>query len=327
MSVMIFFRSFTAVCLVLGIAAPVMGQSAVIPLWPSVIPDPIEVAGAERDMSPSKVPGHNQQLTNISNPSMIVFPVPEGVKNNGAAVLVFPGGAYKFLNMKNAGTEPCAWVNSLGMTCFLVKYRVPVKGYFPEQKVPLEDAQQAVRIVRSRATEWGIDPKRIGLMGFSAGANLVLIMNSHPDDAHILETAAAAEVPRAGDLPVDAKSNFTIVCWPAFVAVKPEETLLDPNYKPNAWTPITFLIQAEDDQLAHNNALVYYRALMDAKVPGELHYYATGGHAFGMHPDNFAQAHWPDVAATWLRYNKIIPGWVGATGPREYNPEALDAAH
>jgi acetyl esterase/lipase len=273
------------------------------------------------------LPSHNAQLTNISNPSMLVFPVPNGTKRSGAAVLVFPGGAYKFLNMKNAGTEPCAWANALGMTCFLVKYRVPVNGYYPEQKVPLEDAQQAVRIVRSRAADWGIDPNRIGLMGFSAGANLVLILNSHPDDAHILETKAKPEVPVANGAPVDARSNFTIACWPAYVGVKPEETKLDPNYNPNTFTPITFLIQAEDDPIAHNNAILYFRALMDAKVPAELHYYATGGHAFGMHPGRFSQAHWADMAATWLRYNEVLPGWVPSTAFSEDNPEVRPPSH
>ena len=304
-----------------------LAQSMTIPLWSGAVPSPQPTSSPEHDMSRNTAPGHNQQLTDISDPAMLVFPPRGTVKNTGTAVLVFPGGGYRFLNMKAAGTEPCAWVNSLGMTCFLVKYRVPVDGLYPQQKAPLEDAQQAVRLVRSRAKEWKIDPSRIGLMGFSAGANLVLLMNAHPDDPSVLGTPAAGEVPTDKGKPVDARSNFTIACWPAYVAVKPAETELDPNYQPNEFTPATFLIQAEDDRLFHNNAIVYYRALMNAKMPGELHYYAMGGHAFGMHPSHFSQARWPDIAANWLRYNRLIPGWTEAPEAGEYNPTATSTSH
>jgi acetyl esterase/lipase len=308
------------------LSSPAAGQTATIPLWPKGVPDPQPVPGPERDMSPRTEPGHNPQITNVSIPEMSVYPPVPPAKNTGAALLVFPGGGYRFLNMKNAGTDPCDWATSIGMTCFLVKYRVPVAKYYPEQKAPLEDAQQAIRIVRSRAKEWGVDPTRIGLMGFSAGGNLVLLINSHPDDAAVMSTPAVEEVPMDHGQAVDARSNFTIACWPAFVAVKPDETTLNPVYKPNAFTPPTFLIQAEDDVTAGNNALVYYRALMDAKVPSELHYYQSGGHAFGMHPERFAQARWAEIAANWLRFNKVISGWTGPSGTAERKPEAVPVA-
>lgn len=290
------------------------GQSATIQLWPKNVPDPQPVSSPEHDESKFlNVPGHNPRITDISNPTMLVYPPDRSVANSGAAILMFPGGAYRFLNMKNAGTVPCTWANSLGMTCFIVKYRVPVVGYYPEQHAPLDDAQQAMRIVRSQADKWHIDPKRIGIMGFSAGGNLVVLLNTHPDDDHVMRTSAANEVPRQDGKPVDARSDFTIACWPAFLPLMPDQTKLNPVYDPNSFTPPTFLIQAEDDRLAHNNAIVYYRALMDAKIPAEMHYYATGGHAFGMYPKRVSQAGWADIAANWLRFNHIIPESTGST--------------
>ena len=309
--------NFRALLIVLSFTAFAKAQTE-ITLWPHGAPDQIKVTGPEYDMSKKAgaksvdaesgeaTSGHNAILTNVTDPKIYVY-LPTKVKNNGAAALAFPGGGYHFLNMDRAGTEPCAWANAQGMVCFLVKYRVPDVGQYPESRAPLDDAQQAMRIVRSRAAEWGVDPKRIGIMGFSAGAHLAITLSTHADDKHVESTSSAKDIPMDGSKPFDARANWALVCWPAYVGIKPDEVKLNPIYTPNQNTPMTFLTQAENDPMFHNNAILYFRALMDAKVPAELHYYATGGHAFGMHPDKFSQAHWTDLAANWLMFNKIIP--------------------
>ena len=316
------YVTFPALCflglsLTALLAAQTPGETApqtanqTIPLWPHGTPEPPQTHDPERDLLAGKPapPGrkHNAELTNVTVPTMTIYYPPAAVKANGAAAIVLPGGGYQFLNMLNAGTEPCEWLNSLGVVCLLVRYRVPEKGWYPENFAQLEDAQQAIRLARAHAEEWHIDPKRLGLMGFSAGAHLAIAIGAHPDDHHVEKTPAARDIPMNDGKPLDARANFLILCWPGLATVKPDELTLVPALKPNAFTPTTFLIQAENDPNAKDNAIVYYRALMDAKIPAELHYYATGAHAFGMYPKGVSQERWAELAANWLRFSKIIP--------------------
>jgi acetyl esterase/lipase len=236
-------------------------------------------------------------------PTLTVYSPPTSVQNTGAAALVFPGGGYVRLSWDGEGIDTCNWLNSIGMTCILVKYRVPEKGHYPENFADIEDAQQAMRLTRAHATEWHIDPDKIGVMGFSAGGNLAALMSTHPDDHHVETTPAASDA----DSKIDARANFAIVVYPAYLAIAPENKELDPVYTPNKLTPPTFLIQAENDKAYGKNAPIYYQALAAAGVPAELHMYATGGHGFGMHPPNMPEEHWPDLATVWLRSIKMIP--------------------
>jgi acetyl esterase/lipase len=258
-------------------------------------------------------------LTNVTQPTLTVY-LPPPARTVHAAALVFPGGGYQRLAYTKEGLETCHWLNSLGMACLLVKYRVPQPsndtGRYPADPADLEDAQQAMRLTRARAAEWHIDPAKIGVVGFSAGGNLAVLLSTHPDDNHIASTPAAADVPGVhGRLngtpqltdPLDAAPNFAIVIYPAYLAIPPAETALNPTYTPSRFTPPTFLLQAEDDAGYGHNALVYYRALMDAKVPAELHYFASGGHGFGMHPAGKPEEHWTLLAELWLRDLGILP--------------------
>jgi len=248
-----------------------------LPLWPHATPEPPQTTEPETDTTK---PTDNQisgrrvvRLTNVTLPTLTVYP-PHG-QNTGAAVLVFPGGGYRILVTDGEGTDACHWLNSIGITCILVKYRVPQPpgdaGHYPADPSDLEDAQQAMRLTRAHAAEWNIDPTHIGVMGFSAGANLAVLLCTHPNDDHVASTPAA------------------------------------PDTNPHEFTPSTFLIQAENDRGYGRNALVYYAALMDAHVPAELHYYATGGHGFGMHPPNAPEEDWPHLATAWLRSINILP--------------------
>lgn len=311
------FRAATSIFgFVLGLTALAQAQTTVLPLWPHGTPEPAQTAEPEADVTKQTdnfINGHRtRRLANVTQPTLSLYPAKHG---NGAAALVFPGGGYVRLAYDGEGVDTCEWLNSIGVACVLVKYRVP-EPRFPTSHADLEDAQQAMRLTRLHAAEWHLDPKRVGVVGFSAGGNLAVLLSTHADDAHIAGTPAAADVPGVhGRLngtpaltdPEDASANFAIVVYPAYLAVAPAETALDPTYTPNRFTPPTFLIQAEDDKGYHNNALVYYRALMDARIPAELHYYATGGHGFGMHPPNAPESNWPDLATLWLRRIGMIP--------------------
>jgi acetyl esterase/lipase len=311
--------SFSMVLALPALTACTQAQQTVLPLWPRGTPEPAQTTAPETDVTKPTdglINGHRTvRLTNVTVPTLSVYPPAHG--NNGASAVVFPGGGYIRLAWTGEGTDTCEWLNSLGMTCLLVKYRVPEKGHYPDNPADLEDAQQAVRLARAHAAEWHIDRNRIGVVGFSAGGNLAVLLSSHPDDNHVGSTPAVPQVPMqsgAPGEPIDARVNFAIVVYPAYLAVPPAETELDPVYTPNDFTPPTFLIQAENDRNYGHNGLVYYRALMDAGHPAQLHYYATGGHGFGVHPVGTPEEHWTDLAATWLREIHAIPEHRGSTG-------------
>ena len=280
-----------------------------LPLWPHATPEPPQTTAPEADITKPTdhfIDGHRTaRLTNVTVPTLTVYPPRD--HNTGSAALVFPGGGYQILAWDGEGLDPCHWLNSLGMTCLLVKYRVPQPlgeaGHYPADPSDLEDAQQAMRIARAHAAEWHIDPTRIGVMGFSAGGSLAVLLSTHPDDHHVESTPAAPDV----DTHIDARADFAILVYPAYLVAPPAETELFPAYVPNQFTPPTFLIQAENDKGYGKNALVYYRALMDANIPAELHYFAGGGHGFGMNPVGAPEEHWPNLAADWLRTLNIIP--------------------
>jgi acetyl esterase/lipase len=295
--------------LVAALAAfPAGAQQTVLPLWPHGTPEPAQTTAPETDVTKPTdglISGRRTaRLTNVTNPTLSVYPAHNG---NGAAALVFPGGGYVRLAWNGEGTDVCEWLNSLGVACLLVKYRVPEQGRYPDNPADLEDAQQAMRLARAHAAEWHIDPNRIGVVGFSAGGNLAVLLSTHPDDNHVESTPAASQVPMQAGAAIDARVNFAIVVYPAYLPVPPEQTQLDPVYTPNAFTPPTFLLQAENDRSYGKNALVYYRALLDNGHPAQLHYYATGGHGFGVHPVGTPEEHWTDLAATWLREIHAIP--------------------
>jgi acetyl esterase/lipase len=311
-------RALLPYTLAITLATPAAFSQQVVPLWPHASPEPAPNTEPEKDVTTDKdalISGHrSSRLTNVSNPTITIIPPPSGVKNTGSAALVFPGGGYARLAWDGEGLDTCQWLNSVGMTCLLVKYRVPQPGgeagHYPADYADLEDAQQAMRLARAHASEWHINPKKIGVIGFSAGANLAVLLGTHPDDNHITTTPAAADA----NTKIDARPDFAVVVYPAYLIVPSADKdhpdpfpKVDPTYMPNQFTPPTFLIQAENDRSYGRNAPAYYEALAAAGIPSELHMYATGGHGFGLHPADRPEAHWTQLASIWLRSMDIIP--------------------
>ncbi|OJV43856.1 MAG: xylanase [Acidobacteriales bacterium 59-55] len=293
-------RTSLFLAIVLLVVAPFApAQKVTLPLWPNGAPEPSQVNAPEADITkPSDrlVAGKRlMHLTNVSKPTLAVYPPADSV-NTGAAVVVFPGGGYRILAYDLEGTEVCTWLNSIGVTCVLVKYRVPFAKHYPENAADLEDAQQAMRITRSHAAAWHIDPNRIGVLGFSAGAHLAVVLSNHADYKR----------PGEPEQKIDARPNFALIIYPGYLAEPPALNKLAAGIDPTSKTPPTFLLQAEDDPVHEENALVYFQALKEAKVPAELHIYAEGGHGYGLRPTELPITHWPALAETWLHTIHIL---------------------
>lgn len=273
-----------------------------VPLWLGASPDAKPMPGPEYVDTEMKelVAGKPWIYAgNITRPTLTVY-APQG-KDTGAAVLVIPGGGFQILAMDLEGTEVCDWLTAKGITCVLLKYRVPSAPYDwhcdcrPDDRVvptmALEDVQRAMGLVRLHAAEWHIDPHKVGVLGFSAGGYLVAEISTHfvkriypPVDAADQESC---------------RPDFAVAVYPGHLAT--DKGGLNPNVPVTQDTPPTFLLQAEDDGVdGVRQSLVYFDALKAAGVPVEMHIYAQGGHAFGLRPTNLPITRWPGLVIQWL---------------------------
>jgi acetyl esterase/lipase len=226
-------------------------------------------------------------------------------RNTGAAVVVFPGGGYSILAIDLEGTEACDWLTSLGITCVLLKYRVPDSGpawhddchcnIHPIAPTALEDAQRTVGLVRFRAAQLHVDPHKIGVLGFSAGGHLVANISTHFEERVYAPMDAADKE--------SCRPDFAIAIYPGHMLEHTTKELgLNPEIPVTGRTPPTFLLQAEDDNVdGVKQSLVYYIALEKAGVPVEMHLYAQGGHAFGLRRTRLPITGWPHLVETWLQ--------------------------
>lgn len=222
-------------------------------------------------------------------------------KNTGAAVIVFPGGGYEILSMDLEGSEVCDWFVPKGVTCVLLKYRVPAPrsapywGAYPQSPMALEDAQRTISLVRSRAAEWNINPHKIGVLGFSAGGHLAVATSVHFDKRLYAPVDAADKQ--------SCRPDFAVALYPGHLSARKGIIDLTPDIasRITALTPPTFLLQNENDNVDSIwDALSYYAALLQAKVPVEFHSYAEGGHAFGLRQTKYPATAWPQLVHTWL---------------------------
>jgi len=270
-------------------------------LWPGAAPGAATNLPAEADTNTPKDPliaGRPiVRLGNVSTPTLTIFP--PKVKNTGAAVVVFPGGGYRILAMDLEGTEVCDWLNEAGITCVLLKYRVPDSGPYPKSPAALQDAQRAMGLVRQHAAEWKIDPNRVGVLGFSAGGHLVAAISTHFDQ-RLYDPIDAADK-------LSCRPDFAVVIYPGYLALADKNFAANPEINPTANTPPTFIVQAEDDPVHVENSTVYFLALKNAKVPAELHIYSEGGHGYGLRQTELPVTKWPEGVETWLRTIKVLP--------------------
>lgn len=283
---------------------PVAGLKQ-IPIWPeNSMPHKtgkFAVKGKEEDLKCSDMPvaGKPWLYTHhVSRPTVTLYPA-KG-KNTGACIIVFPGGGYQILAMDLEGTEICDWFTARGVNCVLLKYRVPgegvlpAAGHYPKSPIALEDAQRAVSFVRQHAKEWNINPKKIGVLGFSAGGHLSAAMSTH----HI---PIYKKIDATDD--VSCRPDFAVPIYPGRLAIKQDDGTfkLNPDIKVTSKTPPVMIIQAQDDPVDRvENSLVFFQALRNANVPTEMHIYPKGGHAFGLRHTKNSITDWPELVMKWL---------------------------
>ena len=278
---------------------PAPGQTQ-IPIWPKGAPGATQNPPAEADTTTSKdnlIAGKPLiRLGNVSNPTITLYK--PTTNPTGAAIVVFPGGGYHILAIDLEGTEVCDWLTSSGIACIILKYRVPDSGPYPKSSAALQDAQRAIGFVRSHATEWHIDPHRIGVLGFSAGAHLAAALSTH-FDKRLYDSIDTADN-------LSCRPDFAVIVYPGYLAIAEENMAPNSEIHPTDQTPPSFIVQAEDDPVHVENATVYFLELKNAKVPAELHIYAEGGHGWGLRPTNQPVTHWPKLVETWLHTIHII---------------------
>jgi acetyl esterase/lipase len=278
-----------------------------VPIWPGAAPDLKPLPKPETEgKTDSLVAGKPWTwVAYVTRPTMTVY-APKGA-NTGAAVVVFPGGGFEVLAVDLEGTEVCDWLASSGITCILLKYRVPSAPYdwrcdcrtdgLVTSTPSLQDAQRTMGLVRLHAKDWHIDPHKIGVIGFSAGGYLVAEISTK------FRQRLYAPLDEADK--ESARPDFAIAVYPGHLTrgrILTESNTLNPNVPVSAETPPTFLLQAEDDNVdGVNQSLAYYAGLKKAGVPVEMHLYAHGGHAFGLRPTQFPISRWPQLVETWLK--------------------------
>lgn len=315
----LFLAVFASGCLSAEMPAwqPSRGHSQV-PIWPKEPPDAQTVARSEsaRTVKESPVAGRPWvEVSNVSLPTMTVYS-PKG-KNSGVAVVVFPGGGYKVLAIDLEGTEAADWLTSRGITCILLKYRVPFSGPYMDDRrsrvyprpTALQDAQRTLGLVRFHAAKWQIDPNKIGVLGFSAGGHVAAGVSTRFEQ-RLYPTVDAADKE-------SCRPDFAMILFPGHLwanedrepsTIKDETFELRPDIQVTRRTPPTFLVQAQNDDVDPvEESLAYYIALKKAGVPVEMHLYAEGGHAFALRRTKFPITNWHKLAEKWLATIRMVP--------------------
>jgi acetyl esterase/lipase len=295
----------------LFVTAPAFsGEPLVVELWPGKTPGDAGIKGAETSrIHQSPLVGPTKLITNVTKPTLTIYQPARG-KNTQTAMVICPGGGYWDLYWELEGEEVAAWLNSVGITGIILKYRCPRRPGDVRGEPPLGpqlDAQRAVSLVRSRGAEWGIDKNRIGIVGFSAGGHLAL--------------ATATNFAKRTYEPIDAidqvscRPDFAVCCYSGYLKPKDKDGIRSDIHIP-ADTPPIFLAHASDDRESYGgsiseNSVFMYLALKRAGIPAELHVYATGDHDFGVRQNQKLPSSWPQLCVNWLRSRGLLTAEVG----------------
>jgi len=260
-------------------------STTVIPLWPIGVPAPHDASLVETSEASAKNGGGViTRVTNVANPSITVYPAKE--RRPTAGVLICPGGGYGILAWDLEGEEIAEWLNSIGLTAAVLKYRVP-----QNREGALQDAQRALGLMRSKAEEWNLNPEQIGVLGFSAGGHLAATLSNQWRKRNY-PTADAADA-------LSCRPDFTVLVYPAYIG--DQEFNMVSDFTVDADAPPAFIVQTQDDTKHFPSAIAYHTALIKARIPSELHTFPTGGHGYGLRPSAYPVSGWKDLCRDWLR--------------------------
>lgn len=294
----------------IGISGFLQAQNEVVPLWKGEIPGAINAPEYKEIVEANN--GNAEPISKVSIPTLSVF-LP--AKPNGAAVVICPGGSYKNLYVVGEGIRIAKWFNSIGVTAFILKYRLPSYQIMKDKTIgPLQDAQESIRYIRRNAAKWGLNPQKVGVIGFSAGGHLASTLSTHFNDI----------VYQAEDS-ISARPDFSILVYPvismddAITHKMSKSNLLGNSPSPEliekysndkqitANTPPTFIIHAMDDKsVVVENGINYFLSLKKNNVPCEAHFYITGKHGFGMGRAGTTSFNWTKQLEDWLRINNYL---------------------
>lgn len=268
-----------------------MAQDSPILLFPDGAPGESTTLNEKADRSGGYTGGESVlRITDVSEPTITVYSPSEELAT-GSAIIVCPGGGYNILAYDLEGDEVCQWLNELGITAVLLKYRVPRRDGLAKHAAPLQDVQRAISYVRAKAKELNIDDKRIGVMGFSAGAHLAAtVSNNYAQKTYPAKDAVDH---------VSCRPDFCLLVYPAYL--DSGNFQVAPEVKPTKDTPQTMIIQAEDDKSYINSSLFYYYALKETGVPAWMNLYSKGGHGYGLRDTGATVNEWPNRAEDWFR--------------------------
>lgn len=290
-----------ALFLILALVASLLGASAQdagtigepIPLWPDGAP--IETKELPPEKSEDRDGNGITRVSNVTVPTLQRY-APAKTNQNGTCVIIAPGGGYNILAIEHEGIQVAKWLNELGITAVVLKYRVPRRADRDKHAAPLEDAQRAIRMVRSKAEEWGINPKRIGMLGFSAGGHLTGVAGT------AFDTPVGPPDPTWDA--ISCRPDFLVLVYAAYLLDK--EGAIAPEITINKDTPPTFLVVTHDDKDRGRAAALFYAECQKHGVPSEVHVYLKGGHGYGMFDHGRPVHGWPAVCGAWFAESGLL---------------------
>ena len=296
-------RSTAIVVLAFALAilpsARAQDKPLVMDVWPGKAPGETGAIGAEKLLDPNpKDTKPVKRLTNVTRPTLTIYR-PAKDKDTGAAIVIAPGGGYNILAWDLEGEEVATWLNSVGVTGIVLKYRVPRRPGDPKDGGPLgalQDAQRALSLVRSKASEWNLDAKRLGMLGFSAGGHLTAVLSTNHEKRVYEEIDSIDKV--------SCRPDFAVLIYPGGVLEKGKDVLRS-DIRVTKETPPMFFAHASNDPVSAENSVALYLALRRASVPAEMPLYATGGHGFGLRPSAQPCSTWPQRCEEWMRHQGI----------------------
>lgn len=280
----------TLLIIATGLDTAMSATKPEIKLWPDGLPKG-SVRFSDQKAAAARNKTTEERIAFVDDPSLTLYRAPKA-KANGAALVICPGGAYNILAWPKEGLEVAEFFNQHGVTCAVLKYRVPRRSPDTPHAEPLQDAQRAIRLLRHNAKEWDIDPKRVGILGFSAGGHLATMAGLWP------KVNTYARVDAADDL--SARPDFLCPIYPAYYADERKPEPLKPEMKVSKDTPPVFISVTSDDKLRGYNSAQFYLELKKMGISAELHVFHTGGHGYGIRPSENPVSSWHMRCAEWM---------------------------